>query len=40
MLETYEPRVNAESITGSGEAVKNGEFALLVDIDRKEDEEG
>lgn len=40
VLETYEPRVNAESITGSGEAVKNGEFALLVDIDRKEDEEG
>ena len=40
VLETYEPRVNAESITGSVEAVKNGEFALLVDIDRKEDEEG
>ena len=40
VLETYEPRVNAECITGSGEAVKNGEFALLVDIDRKEDEEG
>lgn len=40
VLETYEPRVNVESITGSGEAVKNGEFALLVDIDRKEDEEG
>lgn len=40
VLETYEPRVNAESITGSDEAVKNGEFALLVDIDRKEDEEG
>lgn len=40
VLETYEPRVNAESITGSGEAAKNGEFALLVDIDRKEDEEG
>lgn len=40
VLETYEPRVNAESITGSGEAVKNGEFALLVNIDRKEDEEG
>lgn len=39
VLETYEPRVDAESITGSGEAVKNGEFALLVDIDRKEDEE-
>ena len=40
VLETYEPRVNVESITGCGEAVKNGEFALLVDIDRKEDEEG
>lgn len=39
VLETYEPRVDAENIIGSGEAVKNGEFALLVDIDRKEDEE-
>lgn len=39
VLETYEPRVDAENITGSGEAVKNGEFALLVDINRKEDEE-
>lgn len=39
VLETYEPRVDAENIMGSGEAVKNGEFALLVDIDRKEDEE-
>lgn len=39
VLETYEPRVDAESITGSGEAVKSGEFALLVDINRKEDEE-
>ena len=39
VVETYEPRVDAENIIGSGEAVKNGEFALLVDIDRKEDEE-
>lgn len=39
VLETYEPRVDAENIIDSGEAVKNGEFALLVDIDRKEDEE-
>lgn len=39
VLETYEPRVDAENMIGSGEAVKNGEFALLVDIDRKEDEE-
>lgn len=39
VLETYEPRVDAGNIIGSGEAVKNGEFALLVDIDRKEDEE-
>lgn len=39
VLETYEPRVDAENIIGSGETVKNGEFALLVDIDRKEDEE-
>ena len=39
VLETYEPRVDAENRIGSGEAVKNGEFALLVDIDRKEDEE-
>ena len=39
VLETYEPRVDAENIIGSGEAVKNGEFALLVDIDRKEEEE-
>ena len=39
VLETYEPRVDAENIIGSGESVKNVEFALLVDIDRKEDEE-
>lgn len=39
VLETYEPRVDAESIVGSGEEAKSGEFALLVDIDRKEDEE-
>lgn len=38
VLDTYEPRVDVESVTSNSEAV-NGDFALLVDIKRKEDEE-
>lgn len=39
VLETYEPRVAIKSIEMDPEAVSNGEFGLLVDISRKEDDE-
>lgn len=39
VLETYEPRVEIESINGQPEALLSGEFATLVNIKRKEDEE-
>lgn len=39
VLETYEPRVSVESINDSPEALRSGDFAMLVNITRKEDEE-
>lgn len=39
LLETYEPRVNIESIGANTEAALTGDFSTLVNITRKEDEE-
>ncbi len=39
VLQTYEPRVDIESIETSPEAAFSGEFSALVNIQRKEDEE-
>lgn len=39
LLETYEPRVNVESIEENPEAALSGDFSTLVNITRKEDEE-
>ena len=39
VLQTYEPRVDIESIETSPEAAISGEFSALVNIQRKEDEE-
>ena len=38
LLETYEPRVNIESMDANAEAAASGDFAMLVKIKRKEDE--
>lgn len=39
VLETYEPRVNVESINDNPEALRSGDYSMLVNITRKEDEE-
>lgn len=39
VLETYEPRVEAESIEANPEAALSGDFPMLVNIARKEDED-
>jgi hypothetical protein len=39
LLETYEPRVTVESVEATAEAILTGDFATLVNIKRKEDEE-
>ena len=39
VLETYEPRVEVESIEMNPDAAKTGDFSTLVNIKRKEDEE-
>lgn len=39
VLETYEPRVNVESIASNPDAALTGDFSTLVNIARKEDEE-
>ena len=39
VLQTYEPRVDIESIEANPEAALSGEFSMLVNIQRKEAEE-
>lgn len=39
LLETYEPRVNVESVETSPEVALTGDFSTLVNITRKEEEE-
>lgn len=39
VLETYEPRVEIESIEANPDAPRSGDFSLLANIKRKEDEE-
>lgn len=39
VLQTYEPRVDIESMEANLEAALSGEFQALVNIQRKEDEE-
>lgn len=39
VLETYEPRVNVESAEAIIEAANTGDFSILVNIERKEDDE-
>ncbi|MBP3590803.1 MAG: hypothetical protein J6J61_09520 [Muribaculaceae bacterium] len=39
VLQTYEPRVDIESMEANPEAALSGEFQALVNIQRKEDEE-
>ena len=39
VLENYEPRVKIESIETDPQAVSEGDFFALVNIERKEDEE-
>lgn len=39
LLETYEPRVEIESIKADSEAASSGDFSTLIDIKRKEAEE-
>lgn len=39
LLETYEPRVTAESVEAIAEAAITGDFSTLAKIERKEDEE-
>jgi len=39
LLETYEPRVNIESIESIPEAALTGDFSTLVNIERKEEED-
>lgn len=39
VLETYEPRVSVESIEAITEAAITGDFALIANIERKEEEE-
>lgn len=39
VLQTYEPRVDIESMEANPEAALSGEFQTLVNIQRKEDEE-
>ena len=39
VLETYEPRVEVESIETNPDAARSGDFSTLVNIKRKEDEE-
>ena len=39
LLETYEPRVNVESVEAIAEAALTGDFSTHVNIARKEDEE-
>lgn len=39
VLQTYEPRVDVESIKTNPEAANSGEFITLATIKRKEDEE-
>jgi phage baseplate assembly protein W len=39
VLQTYEPRVDIESIEANPEAAFSGEFSMLVNIKRKEAEE-
>lgn len=38
VLETFEPRVNVESIETNPVAARNGDFSTLVNITRKEEE--
>lgn len=38
VLETYEPRVNVESVEANPEDAFSGDFSTLVNITRKEDE--
>ena len=39
VLETYEPRVSVESISDDPEALRSGDYSMLVNIRRKEEEE-
>lgn len=39
VLETYEPRVNVESVLTSPESIQSGDFHTLAGISRKEDED-
>ena len=39
VLETYEPRVNVESTEAIMEATLTGDFSILVNIEREEDDE-
>lgn len=39
VLETYEPRVQADSIEANPEAALNGDFQTIATISRKEDED-
>ena len=39
LLETYEPRVTAESVEAIAEEAITGDFSALVNIERKEDDE-
>lgn len=39
VLETYEPRVDVEGIEANPEALLSGDFATIVNIARKEDDE-
>lgn len=38
VLETYEPRMNIESIEANPETAVSGEFDILVNLKRREDE--
>lgn len=38
LLETYEPRVNPESIEAIAEPALTGDFSILANIERKEEE--
>ena len=39
VLETYEPRVSVESILAHPEAALTGDFSMIANIERKEEEE-
>ena len=38
VLETYEPRVSVESILADPAAIMTGDFSMIVNIERKEEE--